>query len=253
MVAQQMLVAATLLYTTIPPCISIAMHSHSGAALRSTRAIATRMQIDYPQRRERRESIVAGGDTANVLYGKLQRAAQLPTTELNANPIAAVNDKGALSSVLWSSFAMASVPSGMWMDADRLLNMQTGKGSAALRGGLYFCDMTENEPRGGGLKLPTLFGRAPEQSDPLSVIESAGDELVHAFLLCDSQAVSGYVQALEALEVRPHTRSLRMPRGCFHGAWHGPHACRASVCAQRTTRAKDTYAGVCPCDDHCAV
>ena len=56
--------------------------------------------------------IVTGGTTGSVLYGKLQRGAQLPTSNLSPMPIAAVDDRGKLSSVLWSSFAMSSVPSG---------------------------------------------------------------------------------------------------------------------------------------------
>ena len=55
---------------------------------------AVRMQVPasvIPQRTETSEVVVAGATTANVLYGKLQRAAQLPSTRLNPAPIAAVD------------------------------------------------------------------------------------------------------------------------------------------------------------------
>ena len=52
--------------------------------------------------------IVTGKTTGNILYGKLQRAAQLTTSRLDTVPAAAVDDRGKLSSMLWSSFAMAS-------------------------------------------------------------------------------------------------------------------------------------------------
>ena len=47
--------------------------------------------------------VVVGGTTANILFGKLQRAAQLPTSLLSKNPHSAVDDRGKLESLLWSS------------------------------------------------------------------------------------------------------------------------------------------------------
>jgi len=169
-----------------------------GHSARARGVIAPRMQL--PSALSRSENIVAGGATANLLYGKLQRAAQLPTTRFNANPIAAVTDKGALSSLLWSSFSMANVPSGKSMDPSALL--VNGKGAAPLRGSLYFSDTTTNEPVQGGFKLPSFFGGGAQPSDPLAVIEAAGEELVHAFLICDGPAVDGYVAALERMDGR---------------------------------------------------
>ena len=107
------------------------------AAAGALRTATVRMQFGaLPKRVQNQENVVAGGDTANILYGKLQRAAQLPTTRFSSNPIAAVNDRGALSSMLWSSFAMSNVPSGAWLEPAAL------KTSATLRDGLLFFDMT---------------------------------------------------------------------------------------------------------------
>ena len=152
------------------------------------------MQFEIPTAADLNETIVAGGDTANILYGKLQRAAQLPTTRLNPNPIAAVTDKSALSGMLWSSFAMSNVPSGRWMDADQLA--VNGRCPAAFRGALFFADRTTNEPKKGGFQMPSFFGGPVEPSDPLAVLEAAGTELVHAFLICDASAVSDYLRLL---------------------------------------------------------
>ena len=110
-----------------------------------------RMQL--PQAQKRQETLVAGGDPANILHGKLQRASQLPTTRLNKTPIAAVNDRGALSSLLWSSFAMSNVPSSAWLEPARLPN------SFMLRDGLLFYDMTTDDPKSGlgGFKMPKML------------------------------------------------------------------------------------------------
>ena len=148
-----------------------------GHSARARGVIAPRMQL--PSALSRSENIVAGGATANLLYGKLQRAAQLPTTRFNANPIAAVTDKGALSSLLWSSFSMANVPSGKSMDPSALL--VNGKGAAPLRGSLYFSDTTANEPVQGGFKLPSFFGGGAQPSDPLAVRD---DDLERTCMPC---------------------------------------------------------------------
>ena len=89
--------------------------------------------------------IVTGAASGNLVFGKLQRAAQLPGSRLSPTPLAAVSDRGRLSSVLWSSFAMASVASGGWLDRKELL------GTYALEGALLFVDCTSDEAGGGGL------------------------------------------------------------------------------------------------------
>ena len=60
--------------------------------------------------------VCTGGDTAHLIYGKIQRHATLPGSRLSANPIAAVEDQGRLSKLLWSSFMMSSVPSADALD-----------------------------------------------------------------------------------------------------------------------------------------
>ena len=93
--------------------------------------------------------IVTGKTTGNILYGKLQRAAQLTTSRLDTVPAAAVDDRGKLSSMLWSSFAMASVTSDAWIDVKEV------KATRALEGSLLFLDATSGEG-GGGFSLPEL-------------------------------------------------------------------------------------------------
>lgn len=163
---------------------------------------SVRMQV-IPQRSDASEVVVAGGSTANVLFGKLQRASQLPNTRLNPAPIAAVDNSGALSSLLWSSFAMSNVPSSDWMEPSRLTT------TAALSGGLLFIDQTttEDKPKFG---LPNPFAKKPAASAPgaidLSVLEAAGARgAKHVFLLVEADAVGECVGAVEKLTGCPPT------------------------------------------------
>jgi len=110
-----------------------------------------------------------------------------------------VNDRGALSSMLWSSFAMSNVPSNAWLEPEALQR------SYLLRGGLLFYDTTANDAKTGlaSFKMPNPF--APKQGgadsvSPVAVLKSAGDELRHAFLLCDAASVESYVAEIEALD-----------------------------------------------------
>ena len=169
--------------------------------------------------------IVTGKTTGNILYGKLQRAAQLTTSRLDTVPAAAVDDRGKLSSMLWSSFAMASVTSDAWIDVKEV------KATRALEGSLLFLDATSGEG-GGGFSLPELpkielpnpFAKkgaatatkpAASPSSASSTPGALDEELlkyaaarkaVHAFVLCDGDeaaveaAVAACTVAIEELE-----------------------------------------------------
>lgn len=126
--------------------------------------------------------VVAGRSTANCLYGKLQRAAQLPTSRLGANPMAAVADRGQLSSLLWSSFAMSSVSSSDWIDRSELTRTR------ALQGSLLFLDATAGESAGGSLF--GLFGsKKADTGTPALDVEllrfAAARGAAHAYVLLD--------------------------------------------------------------------
>ena len=143
--------------------------------------------------------IVTGGTTANILYGKLQRGAQLPTTKLSPLPVAAVEDRSKLSSVLWSSFAMSSVPSGNWVDAAELPKMPRNMNSA-----LVFIDGMTSEKK-GGFQLP--FGKkkaATDEAPPLDVATisaaaSLGASHVYVLLDGDVAALDSCVDALKSV------------------------------------------------------
>ena len=145
--------------------------------------------------------IVTGGTTANLVYGKLQRAAQLPGGRLDPIPIAAVENRGALSSMLWSSFAMSSVNTGAWTDRDSLLK------TTVMAGSLLFVDATATEGGGGGFSLPNPFakkapttaaGAAPVDAELLKYAAARG--ALHAYVLTEGTdaAVSAAVAACES-------------------------------------------------------
>lgn len=159
------------------------------APLQATRAAPTRtITMQLPQRQapnaERPEVFVTGQTTANLVYGKLQRAAQLPGSRLSATPFAAVAERGKLSSLLWSSFAMSSVGSGCWLDRDELCR------SPALGGGLLFMDATTPEGA-GGFNPFAVFGKGGQKPDgppPLDadLIMAAGKRgAAHTFVMLD--------------------------------------------------------------------
>lgn len=145
--------------------------------------------------------VIIGGSTANLLYGKLQRAAQLPTTRLAKNPCAAVNDRGKLESLLWSSFAMSNLPA-----SDALRREDLG-GTRDLSSGLLFVDNLASEKGGGGLFGGLPFGKknaaAEGAAPPLdrSALELASSRgALHAFvLLQDDAAVQECVDLLAGL------------------------------------------------------
>lgn len=150
--------------------------------------------------------VVTGKTTGNLLFGKLQRAAQLPGARLGQT-YAAVEDRGKLSSLLWSSFAMAAVTSGNWLDRDEMV------GTYALEGALLFIDCTSADAGGGGFSLPSLpnpfapkpakaaaggGGAAPEVDEELLKFAAARGAQ-HAYLLVDGDdaAVASAVAACE--------------------------------------------------------
>ena len=158
------------------------------------------------------EVIVTGGALGNVVYGKLQRAAQLPGARLGTNPYAAVGDRGKLNSILWGQFAMASVPSGWWLDREGLL------GSYVLAGALLFVDATSDAGGGGGGGLPnpfeSLFGgkkkpggaAAAGSLDTEMLKYAAARGASHVYVLVEgddakvSEAVAACREAIDGLE-----------------------------------------------------
>lgn len=141
--------------------------------------------------------VVVGGSTANVIYGKLQRAAQLPTTRLSKTPLAAVENVGALQSTLWSSFAMASVPPGASLKASEL-----GR-TRALEYGLLFIDLLPSEP--SGFRLPFMEQKAPI-APPLDrqLIDLASERgALHTYILVSGEAaLAECVEALSSSSLR---------------------------------------------------
>ena len=93
--------------------------------------------------------VLTGGDTSNLLFGKIQRHATLPGSRLSPNPLAAVDEQGRLSSVLWSQFMMSSVP-----QQDKASRSDLGR-SPRVAESLLFIDCTKADGGGGG-KLPSL-------------------------------------------------------------------------------------------------
>jgi hypothetical protein len=133
--------------------------------------------------------VVTGKTTGNLVFGKLQRAAQLPGARLGTTPFASVDDRGSLSSMLWSSFAMASVASGCWLDRKDIVN------TYALEGALLFVDATTAAPSGGfnplGLFGPKDTGAAPSLDVELLQFAAArGATHVYVMMDGDDQAVA---------------------------------------------------------------
>ena len=131
--------------------------------------------------------VLTGGDTSNVLFGKIQRHATLPGSRVSPNPIAAVDDQGRLSKVLWSQFMMSSVPSSDSVDRGDI------ERSPKLAGSLLFIDCTASAAGGGGLPNPlgALFGgkkvtaqagRAPD-AELLSLAQARG--AAHVYVMVD--------------------------------------------------------------------
>ena len=166
------------------------------------RAGSPRMQIAPPLAIS--NNVVAGGDTANIIFGKVQRAAQLPTTRFNPAPLAAVDNGRALSSMLWGSFAMSAVPSGGWLEPERLTR------TAALCNSLVFLDQTTSETR-SGMPFGLPFGKknaAQNVAGPidLSVVEAAGARgSDHLFLVVEAANVGECKAAIDNLAVAPPT------------------------------------------------
>ena len=164
--------------------------------------------------------IVTGGTTGSVLYGKLQRGAQLPTSNLSPMPIAAVDDRGKLSSVLWSSFAMSSVPSGSWLDRKQLSTMRS------LDEALIFVDATTSDAGGflggglggifGGKKAAAAAAAAPEL-DVATLEAAARLGARHVYLLLDDDdpaVLDAAVGALTASDGAPCATILAPASGC---------------------------------------
>ncbi len=147
--------------------------------------------------------VITGGSTANLLFGKLQRAAQLPTTRLAKNPCAAVDERGKLESLLWSSFAMSNLPA-----ADALERSDLGA-SRALESGLLFLDALPAEPGGWLSNLPFGGGKKAAKDGEAPPLDRAALELAadrgaqHAFvLLPGDEALRECVELLQSLPLR---------------------------------------------------
>ena len=140
-------------------------------------------------------------------------------------PAAAVDDRGKLSSMLWSSFAMASVTSDAWIDVKEVKATRGSRGLAALsrrdvrRGGRRLL-----AARASKIELPNPFAKkgaatatkpAASPSSASSTPGALDEELlkyaaarkaVHAFVLCDGDeaaveaAVAACTVAIEELE-----------------------------------------------------
>lgn len=150
--------------------------------------------------------VVTGGETAHVLFGKLQRAATLPGARLGKDPIAAVDAPRKLGSVLWSQFMMSSVPASSSMDREDLARTRQ------LQEALLILDCTTPEAGGGGggglpNPLAGLFGsKAKPLSEALdrellSVAEAR--DVSHVYILLDGSeaALSEAVEALAPLSL----------------------------------------------------
>ena len=162
---------------------------------------APRIAADFDPR-----PVITGGSTANLLFGKLQRAAQLPTTRLAKNPCAAVDDQGKLESLLWSSFAMSSLPAA---DALKRSELST---SRALESGLLFLDALPAEAGGwqpfGGGKKAAKDGEAP-RLDRSAIELAAARGAQHAFVLLKGDAA--ILECVALLESLPLCATLIAP------------------------------------------
>ncbi|KOO30030.1 hypothetical protein Ctob_006320 [Chrysochromulina tobinii] len=164
------------------PRMLLALHL-AGTAAAAALLPVSRIAADFDPR-----PVITGGSTANLLFGKLQRAAQLPTTRLAKNPCAAVDDRGKLESLLWSSFAMSNLPAA---DALKRSELST---SRVLESGLLFLDALPAEAGGwlsglpfGGGKKAVKDGEAPLLD--LSALElAAARGAQHAFVLLKGDA-----------------------------------------------------------------
>ena len=90
-------------------------------------------------RAARTRTVVAGGNGASYLYGKLQRVAALPGATLD-DPVALARDTKPLEKVLWGQFGMATVSYSV--PPDRV------EAAGDLGGALWFCLLyTSPSPR----------------------------------------------------------------------------------------------------------
>jgi hypothetical protein len=147
--------------------------------------------------------IVSGGTKGNLLFGKLQRATQLPGTRLSTNPLAAVDELGQLEKLLWSSFSMANVPQG-----DSLSRREVGL-TRSIENAMLFVDcMTPEKPKGlfSGLPFGGKSAAAPPPSPPIDTALldlAASRNALHAFVLLeDTAALRACVSALEGSALR---------------------------------------------------
>ena len=144
--------------------------------------------------------VVVGGSTANIIYGKLQRAAQLPTTRLSKTPLAAVDNLGALQSLLWSSFAMASVPAGASARVNELPRTR------ALEQSMLFIDLLP--PEADGFRLPFMQKKTPSAPALDRALVDAASErgALHAYILLSGEPA--LAQCVEALSSSPLRATL---------------------------------------------
>lgn len=163
------------------------------------------LQLPAPLRPSRSSAVpvIVGGDTANVLFGKIQRAATLPGSKLSPNPVAAVDDLGRLGKVLWSQYMMSSVPSSDAISRDEL------ERSPRMAESLLFIDCTMSVAGGGlpnpfsglfGNKIEPQAGRAP---DPMLLSLAAARSATHVYVMVDggesggTAALQEYARTLE--------------------------------------------------------
>ena len=174
--------------------------------------------------------VLTGGDTSNLLFGKIQRHATLPGSRLSPNPVAAVDDQGRLGKALWSQFMMSSVP-----QSDAVSRSDLDR-SPRLAESLLFIDCTTPAagmlPKGlpslpnpfGGLfgeKVEAQAGRLP---DAALLSLAAGRGAMHVYVMVDGGDVSGEGggTCTSALGCADTSRGLRTVRT---GYLYQPPAC----------------------------
>jgi hypothetical protein len=141
--------------------------------------------------------VLTGGDTSNLLFGKIQRHATLPGSRLSPNPLAAVDDQGRLGKALWSQFMMSSVP-----QQDKASRSDLDRSPRVVES-LLFIDCTKAAAGGGG-GLPNPFGmfgdkvvaQAGRLPDAALLSLAAGRGAMHVYVMVDGTGEGGGTAAL---------------------------------------------------------
>ena len=157
--------SSSLSCTMMPPS-GLRLRRKQGTLLRLSCSAATPIKpLKKPP------AVVSGATTATFLFGKLQRAAQLPSSDLGSPYFVVTEDPNALEKVLWEQFCMASV-------SDFQLLPRGGLGDGyreALGGALWFVESMQSEALSGrslasrqrGAIMELLgFGRKGSNNEP---------------------------------------------------------------------------------------